>query len=226
MDIVNFYINSVNFWKIRGMRFSKYLVKPIIQNNPISVQILGLCSALAVTQAVLPALVMSAAVICVLAFSNVIISLLRHVMPSSIRLILETTTIASAVIVIDEIIKTFAPDMSQILSVFVALIVTNCIILGRAESFASISGPVASLLDGIGNGIGYSLLLIFVAAVREIIGRGTLLGEVVFLPLSSGGWYLENKFMALPASAFFILGICTWVIKSHLNKTRINQQRD
>jgi len=208
------------------MRFRNHLLKPIIQNNPISVQILGLCSALAVTQSLLPALVMSIAVICVLAFSNVVISLLRHIMPSSIRLILEMTIIASAVIVVDEVIKTFAPEMSQILSVFVALIVTNCIILGRAESFASIHGPLASLLDGIGNGIGYSLLLIFVATVREIFGRGTLLGEVVLLPLSSGGWYLENKFMALPASAFFILGICTWIIKSYLNKTKINQRQD
>ena len=202
------------------------MLKPIIQNNPISVQILGLCSALAVTQALLPALVMSAAVICVLAFSNVVISLLRHIMPSSIRLILETTIIASAVIVVDEVIKTFAPDMSQILSVFVALIVTNCIILGRAESFASTQGPVASLLDGIGNGIGYSLLLIIVASLREIFGRGTLFGEVLLTPLSSGGWYLENKFMALPASAFFILGISTWVIKSRLNKIKNNQRQD
>lgn len=206
------------------MRTLIHLTRPIFENNPISVQILGLCSALAITQSLLPALIMAAAVICILAFSNVVISLLRHIMPSSIRLILEMTVIASAVIVVDEVIKTFAPQMSQVLSVFVGLIVTNCIILGRAESFASIHHPGLSLLDGIGNGIGYSLLIIFVATVRELFGRGTLLGETLLTPISSGGWYLENQFMALPASAFFILGVLTWIIKSYLLKSKRDQQ--
>jgi len=191
-----------------------YLTKPIIENNPIGVQVLGLCSALAITQSLYPALIMATAVICVLTFSNVVISLLRHVLPSSIRLILEMTIIASAVIVTDETIKTIAPDVSQILSVFVGLIVTNCIILGRAEGFALMHNPKLSLLDAIGNGIGYSVLIILVATIRELFGRGTLLGEIIFIPSSDGGWFLENKFMALPSSAFFILGIFVWVINA------------
>jgi len=196
------------------MRLLRYLTKPIIDSNPITVQILGLCSALAVSQSLLPALIMALAVTCVLAFSNFSISLLRRWMPSSIRLILEVTIIASAVIVADEIIKTFAPDISQVLSVFVGLIVTNCIVLSRAESFALSHAPGLSLLDGLGNGLGYSLMLILVATVREVFGQGTLLAEVILPTLADGGWYLKNNFMALPASAFFILGLLVWAIRS------------
>jgi len=198
-----------------------YLTKPIITNNPVTVQVLGLCSALAVTQSLLPALIMSLAVTLVLGFSGFVISLLRHWLPNSIRLILEMVIVGSAVIVTDEIIKTFAPDISQILTVFVGLIVTNCIILGRAESFAQNHSPGISLLDGIGNGIGYSLILILVGTVRELIGQGRLLNEVILPTITQGGWYLQNKFMALPASAFFIIGLIVWAIRSYsLNSTK------
>jgi len=192
------------------------LTRPLIENNPISIQILGLCSALAITQAVRPALIMATAVIVILAFSNLIISLIRHFLPSSIRLILKMTVIASAVIVVDEIIKTFAPDMSQLLSVFIALIVTNCIILGRVESFASSHSPGLSFLDGLGNGIGYALLIILVAFIRELVGKGTVLDFPVFESIEQGGDYIQNEFMALPASAFFILALLTWGIKAAL----------
>lgn len=203
------------------MKALQNLINPILRNNPITVQILGLCSVLAVTQSLLPALIMAAAVTGVLAFSNLMISLLRHAMPASIRLILEMSIIASSVIVADEIIKTFAPEISQVLSVFVGLIVTNCIVLGRSESFALNNSPGLSLLDGIGNGIGYSLILILIAGFREIVGHGTLLNEVFLVKISEGGWYLENKFMASPASAFFLLGLVVWLIQSYQTKTNL-----
>ena len=187
---------------------------PLIATNPITVQILGLCSALAVTTSLLPALIMSAAVISVLAFSNVAVSLLRNVIPGSIRLILQVTLIASAVIVVDEILKAFAPDVSRILSVFVGLIITNCIVLSRVEAFAMQNDVRSSLLDGIGNGLGYSLILIPVASVREIFGSGTLLGYPV-LPLESeGGWYTPNELLLLAPSAFFIIGLLIWWIRT------------
>ncbi len=212
------------------MNYFSYLTKPIITNNPITVQILGLCSALAITQSLLPALIMSLAVIVVLGFSGFVLSLLRQLIPNSIRLILEMTIIASAVIVTDEIIKTFAPDISRILTVFVGLIVTNCIVLGQAETFARTHSPGLSLLDGLGNGIGYSFILILVATVREIIGQGTVLNKIILPTLSEGGWYLENKFMALPASAFFIIGLIIWAIQSYsLNSNKqsnSNKQRE
>ena len=187
---------------------------PLIATNPITVQILGLCSALAVTSSLLPALIMSAAVISVLAFSNVAVSLLRGVIPRSVRLILQVTLIASAVIVVDEILKAFAPEVSRILSVFVGLIITNCIVLSRVEAFAMQNDVRSSLLDGIGNGLGYSLILIPVASVREIFGSGTLLGYPV-LPLESdGGWYTPNELLLLAPSAFFIIGLLIWWIRT------------
>ena len=187
---------------------------PLIATNPITVQILGLCSALAVTSSLLPALIMSAAVISVLAFSNVAVSLLRGVIPRSVRLILQVTLIASAVIVVDEILKAFAPEVSRVLSVFVGLIITNCIVLSRVETFAMQNDVRSSLLDGIGNGLGYSLILIPVASVREIFGSGTLLGYPV-LPLESdGGWYTPNELLLLAPSAFFIIGLLIWWIRT------------
>ena len=202
--------------KLLNNQYIQSLTRPIFENNPISIQILGLCSALAITQTLRPALIMAGAVIVILAFSNLIISLIRRFLPSSIRLILEMTVIASAVIVVDETIKTFAPDMSQVLSVFIALIVTNCIILGRVESFASSHSPGLSFLDGLGNGIGYALLIILVAFIRELIGKGTVLDFPVIESIEKGGSYIQNEFMALPASAFFILGILTWIVKTAL----------
>ena len=190
------------------------VLDPLIATNPITVQILGLCSALAVTSSLLPALIMSAAVISVLAFSNVAVSLLRGVIPRSVRLILQVTLIASAVIVVDEILKAFAPEVSRILSVFVGLIITNCIVLSRVEAFAMQNDVRSSLLDGIGNGLGYSLILIPVASVREIFGSGTLLGYPV-LPLESdGGWYTPNELLLLAPSAFFIIGLLIWWIRT------------
>ena len=189
--------------------FKNRLLTPLIDDNPITVQILGLCSALAVSRSLRPALIMAASVVAVLVFSNVAVSLLRKVMPRSIRLILEVTLIASAVIVVDEVLKAYAADMSQILSVFVGLIITNCIVLGRAESFALHNPVMDSLADALGNGFGYALILICVAAVRELIGTGTLLDRAV-LPDS----YPDNVLMLYAPSAFFIIGFIIWGIRT------------
>ena len=196
------------------MRYRKTFLDPLINTNPITVQILGLCSVLAVTSSLLPALIMSAAVISVLVFSNVAVSLMRTVIPRSIRLILQMTLIASAVIVVDEILKAFAPDVSRILSVFVGLIITNCVVLSRVETFAMQNDVRSSLLDGIGNGLGYSLILIPVASVREIFGSGTLLGYPVLPLVSDGGWYTPNELFLLAPSAFFIIGLLIWWIRA------------
>jgi len=196
------------------MSYRRDFLDPLINTNPITVQILGLCSALAVTSSLLPALIMSVAVISVLAFSNVAVSLMRTVIPRSIRLILQMTLIASAVIVVDEILKTFAPEVSRILSVFVGLIITNCIVLSRVEAFAMQNDVRASLLDGIGNGLGYSLILIPVAGLREVFGSGTLLGYSLLPLTSEGGWYTPNELMLLAPSAFFIIGLLIWWIRA------------
>ena len=192
----------------------KYLTDPLIDENPVTVQILGLCSALAVSRSLEPALIMAASVIVVLVFANVAVSLLRHIMPRSIRLILEVTLIASAVIVVDEVLKTYAPQISEVLSVFVGLIITNCIILGRTEAFAMHHGPLPSLMDALGNGFGYALILLGVAAVRELLGAGTLLDHQVFALAEQGGWYSPNEMMLYAPSAFFIIGFLIWGIRS------------
>jgi Na+-transporting NADH:ubiquinone oxidoreductase subunit D len=189
--------------------YRQRVLRPLLDDNPITVQILGLCSALAVSNTLRPALIMSVSVIAVLVFSNVAISALRHVLPRSIRLILEVTLIASAVIVIDELLKAYAPDASQILSVFVGLIITNCIVLGRAESFALHNSVLASLADGIGNGLGYATILIVVAATRELIGSGTLFGVAVF-----SDSYPHNELMLYAPSAFFIIGLVVWAVRT------------
>lgn len=190
------------------------LLEPIVVANPVTVQVLGLCSALAVTGSLLPALIMSAAVISVLLFANVTVSLLRRAMPQSIRLIVEMTIISSAVIVVDEILKTFAPDVSGVLSVFVGLIITNCIVLARVESFAMHNGVWPSLLDALGNGLGYSWVLITVATVRELLGSGTLLGYAVLPIEASGGWFEPNELMLLTPSAFFLIALLIWLARS------------
>jgi Na+-transporting NADH:ubiquinone oxidoreductase subunit D len=199
------------------------ILDPILDNNPIAVQILGVCSALAVTTSVLPSLIMSISVISVLVFSNLATSLLRHVMPHSIRLIIEVTVIASAVIIVDQVLRAFAPEVAQILSVFVGLIITNCIILGRAEGFAIRNGVVASVADGLGNGIGYSVVLITVAGIRELIGAGSLLGYPILPTTSEGGWFEPNQLMLLAPSAFFVIGLLIWGTKS-LRATQIEPQ--
>jgi Na+-transporting NADH:ubiquinone oxidoreductase subunit D len=196
------------------MRYRPVLTDPIVDNNPIAVQILGVCSALAVTRTMWPALVMAIAVTVVLVFSNGMVSLLRNVIPRNVRLILEVTLIASAVIVTDEALKAYTPEISATLSVFVGLIITNCIVLGRAETFAISNNVVASVLDGLGNGIGYGALLMAVAMVRELLGSGSLLDRPILAPTDEGGAFVANQFMALPASAFFIVGLVIWALRS------------
>lgn len=195
------------------MSFRRHLVNPLVNENPITVQILGLCSALAVSRSLEPALIMAISVIAVLLFSNLVVSLLRHIMPRSIRLILEVTLIASAVIVVDETLKAFMPGISEVLSVFVGLIITNCIILGRAEAFAMQHGPLDSIADALGNGLGYALILLSVAAVRELFGAGSLLG-VQLLPLvEDGGWFRSMDIMLYAPSAFFLIGFLIWGVR-------------
>jgi Na+-transporting NADH:ubiquinone oxidoreductase subunit D len=193
---------------------TKVLLDPLLNENPITLQILGICSALAGTTSLATALVMCAAVIAVLTLSNGSISLIRHHLPRSIRIIVQITIIASLVIVADQILKTYAYSLSKQLSVFVGLIVTNCMILGRAETFASSNTVRLSVLDGLGNGLGYSLILILVGSIRELFGSGTLLG-VEILPLrAAGGWYEPMSLMLLPPSAFFIIGLLIWLIRT------------
>lgn len=205
-------------------RSPRVFVDPLIETNPITLRVLGLCSALAVTSSLVPALIMSAAVIAVLSFANVAVSLLRHVMPPSIRLIIEVTLIATAVIVVDEVLKAFAPDVSSVLSVFVGLIITNCIVLARVESFAMHNGVWASLLDALGNGLGYSWILVLIGAIRELLGFGSLLGYKVLPLASTGGWFEPNRLMLLTPSAFFILAVLVWWIRERRPAQRKDAQ--
>ena len=190
------------------------LLDPIFNKNPIGLQILGICSALAVTSKMETVLVMCLAVIFVIAGSNVSVSLIRRQIPDSIRIIVEITIIATLVIIVDQFIKAYAFDISKQLSVFVGLIITNCIVLGRAEAFAIKNPPALSFLDGIGNGLGYSVVLIFVAFFRELFGAGKLLGFTLLPSTNDGGWYLPNGLMLLPPSAFFIIGLLIWALRS------------
>ncbi len=189
------------------------LVSPIFDNNPIGLQILGICSALAVTTSVANALVMSVALTLVTAFSSFFISIIRKNIPSSIRIIVQMTIIASLVIVVDQILKAVAYDVSKGLSVFVGLIITNCIVMGRAEAFAMSNPPVPSFLDGIGNGLGYSAVLLFVATIREIFGSGSWFGFTILQPVTDGGWYVPNGLLLLPPSAFFIIATFIVIIR-------------
>ncbi|MDZ7825605.1 MAG: NADH:ubiquinone reductase (Na(+)-transporting) subunit D [Gammaproteobacteria bacterium] len=190
------------------------LFNPVFDNNPIALQVLGICSALAVTVSMINTLVMCLAVIFVTAFASLFVSMLRHRMPSSIRIIVQMTIIASLVIVVDQILQAYAFDVSKRLSVFVGLIITNCIVLGRAEGFAMQNGPWLSFLDGVGNGLGYSVLLIFVALFRETLGSGTLAGFEIMPSVTDGGWYVTNGLMLLAPSAFFIIGLAIWALRS------------
>jgi len=192
----------------------KVLLEPILSNNPIALQILGICSALAVTTSLQLSIVMGLAVMLVTAFSNFSIALIRQQIPSSIRIIVQMTIIASLVIVVDQILRAYAYELSKQLSVFVGLIITNCIVMGRAEAFAMQNGPVLSFLDGIGNGAGYSTILITVATFRELLGAGKLLGVVIFPTVANGGWYQPNGLLLLPPSAFFIIGLIIWGLRS------------
>ena len=189
-------------------------IEPLVNENPITLQILGVCSALAVTKTLATALIMSAAVTIVITLSNALISLIRNHIPHHVRLILQITIIASLVIVVDQVLKAYAYGLSKQLSVFVGLIVTNCIIMGRAEAFAMKNSVRLSVMDGLGNGLGYSWILILVGSVRELFGAGTLLGVEILPTVATGGWYQPAALMLLPPSAFFLIGFLIWAIRS------------
>ncbi len=196
------------------MKTSELLVGPIFKNNPITLQVLGICSALAVTSQLKQALIMSIAVMVVTAFSSMVVSLIRNYIPNSIRIIVQMTVIASLVIVVDQILKAFVYDVAKQMSVFIGLIITNCIVMGRTEGFAMKNGPIASFIDGIGNGLGYGLILMGVAVIRELLGSGKLFG-ISILPLTTeGGWYQSNGLMLLPAVSFFIIGSFIWLLRT------------
>ena len=190
------------------------LTRPILNDNPIARQILGICSALAVTSSLKTALAMSIALTVVTAFSNLAISLLRNHTPSSIRMIVQMIVISSLVIVVDQILQAVAYGIAKQLSVFVGLIITNCIVMGRAEAFAMKNPPLPSFIDGIGNGLGYSAMLMAVGTVRELFGSGKLFGFDVLDQVTNGGWYQPNGLLLLPPSAFFIIGLFIWVLRS------------
>ena len=190
------------------------LLDPLFNKNPIGLQILGICSALAVTSKLETVIVMALAVTFVIAGSNDSVSLIRNQIPGSIRIIVEITIIATLVIIVDQFLKAYAFGISKQLSVFVGLIITNCIVLGRAEAFAMKNPPGLSFLDGIGNGLGYSIVLLIVAFFRELLGAGKLLGFTILPSTNEGGWYLPNGLMLLPPSAFFIIGLLIWALRS------------
>ena len=190
------------------------LIDPLVDNNPITLQVLGICSALAVTSQLSTALIMCIALTAVVASSNTAIVLTRNHIPSSIRIIVQMTIIASLVIVVDQILKAFAYEISKQLSVFVGLIITNCIVMGRAEAYAMQNPPLQSFFDGVGNGLGYSLILIIVAVIRELFGSGSLLGIEILPLIKNGGWYEPNGLLLLPPSAFFIIGLLIWAVRA------------
>ncbi len=196
------------------MKPKELITTPIIDKNPVILQVLGICPALGITNSVITALIMTLATTAVLAFSSVSVSLIRKVIPTSVRIIIEVTIIATGVIVVEQVLKAYLPEVARTLSVFIGLIVTNCIVLGRAEAFAVKNGPWPSLLDGIGHGLGYGLVLVSVGTIRELFGSGTWLGIVVMPLVSEGGWYTPNQMMLLAPSAFFIVAALIWVVRS------------
>ncbi len=196
------------------MKAKDVLLNPIFNDNPIALQILGICSALAVTTKLETTLVMCVALTAVTAFSNLFVSMVRNQIPSSIRIIVQMTIIASLVIVVDQVLQAYAYAISKQLSVFVGLIITNCIVMGRAEAFAMKNPPLMSFLDGIGNGLGYSVVLIFVGVIRELFGSGKLLGFEILPLIENGGWYQANGLLLLAPSAFFIIGLFIWLLRS------------
>lgn len=197
-----------------GSNLKNLLLSPIVDNNPIALQILGICSALAVTTQLKTAVVMAIAVSLVTAFSSMFISMIRNYIPNSIRIIVQMAIIASLVILVDQVLRAYAYELSKQLSVFVGLIITNCIVMGRAEAFAMKSGPVESFVDGIGNGLGYGAMLVIVAFLRELIGSGKLFGVTIFQTIQDGGWYQANGLFLLAPSAFFIIGFVIWAIRT------------
>ena len=190
------------------------LLNPIFNDNPIALQILGICSALAVTSNLYVTLIMCVALTSVVSLSNLFVSIIRHHIPTNVRMIIQMTIVASLVILVDELLKAYDYESSKTLSVFVGLIITNCIVMGRAEGFAMQNSPWPSFLDGLGNGIGYSLILIIVATIREFFGSGSFFGYEILVLVQNGGWYPGNNFALLPLSSFFIIGVFIWLLRS------------
>ena len=196
-------------------KLKKVLLEPIFDNNPIALAVLGVCSALAVTSKLETSVVMALSVTLVVAFSNMAVSIIRNHIAASTRILVEMTIIASLVIIADQFIRAFAFDVSKQLSVYVGLIITNCIVMGRAEAYALKNPPLQSFIDGIGNGLGYSFVLIVVAVIRELFGSGKLFGKSILPLTTEGGWYISNGLLLVPASAFFLIGGLIWVIRTY-----------
>ncbi len=195
-------------------QLKKLMLSPVLDNNPIALQVLGVCSALAVTTKLETALVMGIAVSLVTGFSSLLISAIRNYIPNSIRIIVQMAIIASLVTLVDQVLKAFAYELSKQLSVFVGLIITNCIVMGRAEAFAMKERPLESLIDGLGNGLGYGVILVIVATIRELLGSGKWLGITVFKTVQDGGWYQANGLFLLAPSAFFIIAFVIWGLRT------------
>lgn len=198
----------------KSAELKEIFLSPVATNNPIALQVLGICSALAVTTKMETAFVMTIAVMVVTAFSSFFISLIRNYIPNSVRIIAQMAIIASLVIVVDQVLKAVAFQLSKELSVFVGLIITNCIVMGRAEAFAMKSKPIPSFVDGLGNGLGYGAILLTVASVREILGSGSWFGIEILPLIQNGGWYQSNGLLLLPPSAFFIIGLIIWALRT------------
>lgn len=196
------------------MKTKELLFDPVIKNNPIGLQVLGICSALAVTAQLKQVAIMSLAVMLVTGVSSMMVALIRNTIPNSIRIIVQMTVAASAVIVADQLLKAYFYDISKQMSVYIGLIITNCIVMGRMEGFAMKNKPWASFVDGVGNGLGYAAMLFAVGIVRELFGSGKLFGFSVLPLTTEGGWYLSNGLLLLPPSAFFIIGVVIWIIRS------------
>jgi Na+-transporting NADH:ubiquinone oxidoreductase subunit D len=190
------------------------LLGPILTTNPILFQVLGICSALAVTSNLKTAVAMSIGLTLVTAFANLFISMIRNVIPSSIRIIVQMVVVATLVIIVDQLLQAFAPAIAKQMSVFVGLIITNCIVMGRLEAFAMKNPPVISFIDGLGNGLGYSVLLLVIAFVRELFGAGSLFGITILQTVNNGGWYIPNGLLLLPPSAFFLIGLTIWALRT------------
>ena len=198
----------------KGPSLKETFLTPIIANNPVMIQVLGISSSLAVTSSMKTAFVMGLSVIFVCSIANLAISTVRSLIPNSVRIIAQMTVIASLVILVDQVLKAFAYDLSKQLSVYVGLIITNCIVMGRTEGFALKSKPLASFLDGLGNGLGYMLVLCVVASIREIFGSGSWFGMTVFETVNNGGWYVPCGLLVMPPCAFFLVGLLIWVVKT------------
>jgi Na+-transporting NADH:ubiquinone oxidoreductase subunit D len=190
------------------------LLNPIFNENPIALQVLGICSALAITGSLYPTLIMCVALTVVVSFSSLLVSLIRNHIPNNIRIIVQMTIIATLVMLVDELLQAFDYETSRTLTVFVGLIITNCIVMGRAEAFAMQNGPWLSFVDGFGNGLGYSIILILLAFIKELLGAGTLFGIEILPLVQNGGWYVGNNFLLLAPSSFFLIGLMIWALRA------------